>query len=123
MESKPASSPQCAKLGPIHKSVGLPNSKTGQILERCNSESELRNTYLLEIGAEICQRRKTPQGDGKGEGVGTEGYVLDDVLDKVVQAADKSVHLVLESDGTVRLTSVRANDWSESVLPSSKRRP
>jgi 6-phosphogluconate dehydrogenase len=36
------------------------------------------------------QQKRTPEGDGKGEGRGEGGYVLDDVLDKVVQDDDNS---------------------------------
>lgn len=103
-------STMCEAWSLLHKSVGLPNSKTGQIFERWNSECELRNTYLLEIGAEICQRRKTPQG----EGVSTECYVLDDVLDKAVQDADNSEGTLFWSlMDAVRPTCIRANDRSE----------
>lgn len=42
-------------------------------------------TYLLQIASKICQGRKTPEGDGRGEGTGENEFVLDDVLDKVVQ--------------------------------------
>ena len=78
----------CEAWSLLHKSLGLSNPEIGKIFEDWNASGELRNTYLLEIGAEICQRKKTPQGDGRGEGVGTSGYVLDDVLDKVVQDDD-----------------------------------
>lgn len=78
----------CEAWGLLKKNVGLENNEIGKIFQRWNAEGELKNNFLIQIGSEICQRKKTPEGDGKGEGVGTEGYVLDDVLDKVVQDAD-----------------------------------
>lgn len=83
-------STMCEAWGLLHKSLGLPNDEIGKIFERWNSDGELRNTFLLQIGSEICQRKKTPEGDGRGEGIGTSGHVLDDVLDKVVQDYDNS---------------------------------
>ena len=75
----------------LHKSLDLSYAEIGKLFETWNGNGELRNTYLVEIGSEICQRRKTPQGDRKGGGKGSEDeYVLDDVLDKVVQDDDSS---------------------------------
>ncbi|KIW67464.1 6-phosphogluconate dehydrogenase, decarboxylating [Phialophora macrospora] len=75
-------------LGALRQDDAQRNRK--RVLERWNSEGSLRSTFLVQIGAEICQRKKTPQGDGQGEGTGEGGYVLDDVLDKVVQDDDSS---------------------------------
>ncbi|KAI1654078.1 6-phosphogluconate dehydrogenase [Daldinia decipiens] len=69
---------------------GIENGMLSTVCEAWNSEGELKNTYLIQIGSEICQRKKTPKGDQKGEGKGESGYVLDDVLDKVVQDDDGS---------------------------------
>ncbi|KAI1392421.1 6-phosphogluconate dehydrogenase, decarboxylating [Hypoxylon trugodes] len=80
----------CEAWNFLHKSLGLSNDEIGKIFEKWNSEGELRNTYLIQIGSEICQKKKTPQGDQHGEGKGENGYVLDDVLDKVVQDDDSS---------------------------------
>ncbi|KAI0883753.1 6-phosphogluconate dehydrogenase, decarboxylating [Annulohypoxylon maeteangense] len=80
----------CEAWNFLHKSLGLPYDEIGRIFGRWNSEGELRNTYLIQIGSEICQTKKTPQGDMHGEGKGESGYVLDDVLDKVVQDDDNS---------------------------------
>jgi len=80
----------CEAWSLLHKSLGLSNSEIGQIFEKWNADGELKNTYLIQIGSEICQRKKTPEGDHHGEGVGEGGYVLDDVLDKVVQDDDDS---------------------------------
>ena len=66
------------------------NDEIGNVLERWNAEGSLKGTFLVEIGSEICQRKKTPKGDEKGEGKGEGGYVLDDVVDKVVQDDDSS---------------------------------
>lgn len=80
----------CEAWSLLHKSLGLSNDEIGKIFQDWNSEGELRNNFLMEIAAEIGQRKKTPKGDGRGEGVGDEGYVLDDVVDKVVQDCDDS---------------------------------
>ncbi|KAL4864620.1 hypothetical protein BDV12DRAFT_188791 [Aspergillus spectabilis] len=74
----------------LHFGRGLGYDKIADIFAQWNSEGELRNNFLLEIGAALLQVRKTPEGDGKGEGVGKGGYVLDDVLDKVVQDDDNT---------------------------------
>ncbi|KAI5900518.1 6-phosphogluconate dehydrogenase C-terminal domain-like protein [Schizophyllum commune H4-8] len=78
----------CEAWGLLRKSLGLSNAEIGTILAAWNASGELRDCFLLEIGAEICQRQKTPEGDQNGEGKGDFGYVLDDVLDKVVQDDD-----------------------------------
>ncbi|KAE8144838.1 6-phosphogluconate dehydrogenase [Aspergillus avenaceus] len=75
----------------LHYGLGLGYDEIGDIFSKWNEQGELRNNFLLEIGAEICHRRKSPQGDGRGEGVGDNGgFVLDDVLDKVVQDDDNT---------------------------------
>ncbi|KAL1744363.1 6-phosphogluconate dehydrogenase [Schizophyllum fasciatum] len=78
----------CEAWGLLHKCLGLSNDEIGTIFAIWNASGELRDCYLLEIGAKICQRKKTPEGDQNGEGKGDSGYVLDDVLDKVVQDDD-----------------------------------
>lgn len=70
---------------------GLGYEEIADIFAEWNREDELRNNFLLEIGAELLRVKKTAKGDGKGEGVaeaGEDGYVIDDVLDKVVQDDD-----------------------------------
>ncbi|KAI0009352.1 6-phosphogluconate dehydrogenase, decarboxylating [Xylariaceae sp. FL0662B] len=74
----------CEAWGFLNKSLGLSYDEIGEIFKRWNSEGALENTYLIQIGAEVCQRRKAPEGEGKGIG----GYVLDDILDKVVEDED-----------------------------------
>ncbi|KAI1479749.1 6-phosphogluconate dehydrogenase, decarboxylating [Daldinia eschscholtzii] len=80
----------CEAWNFLHKSLGLSYDEIGKIFEKWNSEGELKNTYLIQIGSEICQKKKTSEGDQNGEGKGESGYVLDDVLDKVVQDDDNS---------------------------------
>ncbi|KAL4908698.1 hypothetical protein BDW74DRAFT_165497 [Aspergillus multicolor] len=74
----------------LHYGRGLNYDEIADIFDGWNKEGELRNNFLLEIGAELLRVKKTPQGDGQGEGVGDGGYVLDDVLDKVVQDNDNT---------------------------------
>ncbi|EKG10310.1 6-phosphogluconate dehydrogenase [Macrophomina phaseolina MS6] len=93
----------CEAWSFLHKSLGLSYDEIGEIFEMWNSEGELKNTYVVQIGSEICQRRKTPEGDKNGEGKGDNGYILDDVLDKVVQDDD-------DSEGTLYWTVMDAAD-------------
>lgn len=85
----------------LHLGLGMDYDEIGKVFEQWNSEGLLRNTYLVQIGSEICQTKKTPQGDKKGEGAGEDGYVLDDVLDKVVQDDD-------DTEGTLYWTVMEA---------------
>lgn len=93
----------CEAWNILHRSLGLSYDTIGKIFESWNSKGELRNTYLVQIGSEICQRKKTPEGDKHGEGKGEDGFVLDDVLDKVVQDDDSS-------EGTLYWTLMEAAD-------------
>ncbi|PYH44150.1 6-phosphogluconate dehydrogenase, decarboxylating [Aspergillus saccharolyticus JOP 1030-1] len=73
----------------LHHGLGLQYEEIADIFEQWNSEGELRNNFLLDIGVQILRTKKTPQGDKQGEGASQEGgFVLDDVLDKVVQDDD-----------------------------------
>ncbi|KAL4885607.1 nucleoside phosphorylase domain-containing protein [Aspergillus karnatakaensis] len=74
----------------LHFGRGLGYEEIADVFEEWNTQGELRNNYLLEIGAALLRVKKTPKGDGKGEGEGEGGYVLDDVLDKVVQDDDNT---------------------------------
>ncbi|KIW91337.1 uncharacterized protein Z519_08233 [Cladophialophora bantiana CBS 173.52] len=60
----------------------MQNDEISKVFQRWNIEGPLRSTYLIQIGAEICQRKQTSEGEG--------GHVLDDVLDKVVQDDDNT---------------------------------
>jgi 6-phosphogluconate dehydrogenase len=64
------------------------DDEIGSVFEKWNEDGELRGTYLVQIGSEVCRRRKTKESGKKGEGSGKSGHVLDDVLDKVVQDDD-----------------------------------
>ncbi|OKL61467.1 6-phosphogluconate dehydrogenase, decarboxylating [Talaromyces atroroseus] len=81
----------CEAWAIMHKGLGMSYDEIGDVFTNWSKHGELRNNFLLEIGADICHRKKTAQGDGKGEGVDPAGgYVLDDVLDKVVQDDDNT---------------------------------
>jgi len=80
----------CEAWNILNKSLGLSYEEIGKIFENFNANGELKNTYLIQIGSEICRTKKNPEGDKNGEGKGEGGYVLDDVLDKVVQDDDNS---------------------------------
>ncbi|KAJ5189436.1 Fibritin/6-phosphogluconate dehydrogenase C-terminal extension [Penicillium cf. griseofulvum] len=75
----------------MHEGLGMDHGKIGNIFEKWNESGELRGNYLIKIGAHILHTRRTPKGDYKGEGASRDdGYVLDDVLDKVVQDDDNT---------------------------------
>lgn len=89
----------------LHVGLGMTYDEVGKVFEQWNVDGLLKNTFLVQIGSEICQRKKTPQGDKRGEGASqtTDGYVLDDVLDKVVQDDDGT-------EGTLYWTVMEAAD-------------
>ncbi|KAL2819594.1 nucleoside phosphorylase domain-containing protein [Aspergillus cavernicola] len=76
----------------LYNGRGLGNDEIADIFSEWNNKGELRNNFLLEIGADLLRVRKSPKGDGRGEGVSetSDGHVLDDVLDKVVQDDDNT---------------------------------
>ncbi|KAI9688657.1 MAG: hypothetical protein M1822_001014 [Bathelium mastoideum] len=92
----------------MHKSLGMSYEEIGKVFGKWNSSDELINTYLVRIGSKICQTKKTPKGDKHGEGAGTSGYVLDDVLDKVVQDDDNSEGTLFWSVSEAALRHVAA---------------
>ncbi|KAK3725946.1 hypothetical protein LTR37_000094 [Vermiconidia calcicola] len=55
----------------MHKGMGLSLPNIGKTFEKWSSEREMKNTFLLDIGVDICQEK--------------EGKVLESVEDKVVQ--------------------------------------
>ncbi|PYI05433.1 6-phosphogluconate dehydrogenase [Aspergillus sclerotiicarbonarius CBS 121057] len=73
----------------LHYGLGLKYEEIADVFEDWNNKGELRKNFLLDIGMQILRTKKSPQGDHKGEGASqNDGYVLDDVLDKVVQDDD-----------------------------------
>jgi len=75
----------------MHYGMGMAYPMIGDVFEQWNKSGELRKNFLVSIGADLLKRKKTPQGDQKGEGSSqANGYVLDDVLDKVVQDDDNT---------------------------------
>ncbi|EPS33854.1 hypothetical protein PDE_08816 [Penicillium oxalicum 114-2] len=75
----------------MHYGLGLDYEQIGDVFTQWNSKGELRNNFLVHIGADIMRIKKTKKGDWKGEGASdSDGYVLDDVLDKVVQDDDNT---------------------------------
>lgn len=81
----------CEAWAFLSTGLGLSYDQIGDVFAKWNEEGELRTNFLLKIGADICRTTKSPQGDWKGEGASEAGgYVLDDVLDKVVQDDDST---------------------------------
>lgn len=74
----------------MHHSLEISSAEIGDIFAAWNANGQMKNTFLLQIASEICKTKKSARGDGRGEGLGDSGYVLDDVLDKVVQDDDNS---------------------------------
>lgn len=73
----------------MHHGLGLNYDEIGDIFAKWNESGELKRNYLVKIGSDVCRTKRTPRGDYKGEGASRDnGYVLDDVLDKVVQDDD-----------------------------------
>lgn len=83
----------CEAWSLLRTGLGLTNDEVGDIFAKWNDSGELKTNYLVRIGSEICKTRKSNPEDG---------YVLDDVLDKVVQDDDSSegtpTWAVMESD-------------------------
>jgi 6-phosphogluconate dehydrogenase len=75
----------------MHDGLGMEHTEIGDVFDKWNKSGELRNSFLVRIGASILHTRRTPEGDHNGEGASRDdGYVLDDVLDKVVQDDDNT---------------------------------
>lgn len=72
----------------MHYGMGMGYEEIADVFTQWDSTGELRGNFLINIGADILRTKRTPHGDGKGEGTGNSGFVLDDVLDKVVQDDD-----------------------------------
>jgi 6-phosphogluconate dehydrogenase len=82
----------CEAWGILHWGLGMSYDEVGKVFEEWNSDGILRNTYLIEIGSDICKRRKE---DGS--------HVLEEVRDKVVQDDD-------DTEGTLYWTVMEAAD-------------
>jgi 6-phosphogluconate dehydrogenase len=74
----------------MHKNLGMGYEEIGQVFEKWNEDGELRGTYLVQIASEICQRKTTTVAKGDDEDNDGGRFVLDEVLDKVVQDDDNS---------------------------------
>lgn len=73
----------------LHNGLELSYDEIGDIFYKWQESGELKRNYLVKIGADVCKTKRTPHGDAHGEGASKDdGYVLDDVLDKVVQDDD-----------------------------------
>lgn len=71
----------CEAWAILRTGLGMSNDEVGKVFEGWNSSGVMRNTYLIQIGSEICQKRKHLEGADSSM---VDGYVLDEVLDKVV---------------------------------------
>ncbi|PLB55359.1 6-phosphogluconate dehydrogenase [Aspergillus steynii IBT 23096] len=69
----------------LHYGLGQTYDEIGDIFAQWNQKGELRNNFLLEIAVDMLHTKKPSQSDSHGD-----GYVLDEVLDKVVQDDDNT---------------------------------
>ncbi|KAJ5129523.1 6-phosphogluconate dehydrogenase decarboxylating [Penicillium bovifimosum] len=75
----------------MHDGLGMEHTEIGDVFDKWNESGELRGNFLVRIGANILHTRRPKEGDKKGEEASRDdGYVLDDVLDKVVQDDDNT---------------------------------
>ena len=70
----------CESWSLMHRCLGLDDDAIGRVFAGWTARGELRGTFLVQIGSEICARRKT-----RASGEKQPAHVLDEVLDKVVQ--------------------------------------
>lgn len=77
----------CEAWAIMRTGLGMSNDEVGKVFEDWNSSGVMRNTYLIQIASEICQKRKPVEGDDSSK---VDGHVLDEVLDKVVQDNDNT---------------------------------
>ncbi|KAK4991032.1 hypothetical protein LTR50_002110 [Elasticomyces elasticus] len=59
----------------MHKGLGMKEDEIGDVFAKWNSDGELRGTFLIDIGANICRTKDSKTGE----------RVVDTVEDKVVQ--------------------------------------
>ena len=77
----------CEAWAILHGGLGMSYDEIGKVFEDWNSEGVLITRSLSRLDLKYAGKRKPPEGDEKGT---TEAYVLDDVLDKVVQDDDNT---------------------------------
>lgn len=105
----------------LHYGLGLDYDEIADIFDRWNQQGELRNNFLLEIAVDMLHTKK------KG------GYVLDEVLDKVVQDDDNtegtpywsimesaSRHVSAPSLATAHFLRVASGNRAERVQAAKK---
>ncbi|CAI7566835.1 unnamed protein product [Penicillium glandicola] len=71
----------------LHYGLELDYDTIAGIFDQWNGNGELRGTYLLDIAADMLRAKKS-SGGSDGENDKNGHYVLDEVLDKVVQDDD-----------------------------------
>ncbi|KAJ5195734.1 hypothetical protein N7449_006213 [Penicillium cf. viridicatum] len=71
----------------LHYGLELDYDTIANIFSQWNGDGELRGTYLLDIAVDML-RTKTTSGGSNGGNYREQHYVLDEVLDKVVQDDD-----------------------------------
>ncbi|KAI9725192.1 MAG: hypothetical protein M1828_003373 [Chrysothrix sp. TS-e1954] len=77
----------------MHRGMGMTYPEIGDVFEAWSKTGELRDNFLLDIGADICRQKDHQDGE----------YVLSKIKDKVVQDAD-------DSEGTMYWSVETATD-------------
>ncbi|KAM5437095.1 hypothetical protein MferCBS31731_005511 [Microsporum ferrugineum] len=76
----------CEAWALLHYGLGKSYDEIGDIFENWNSEGPLRNTFLVQIGANICREKKEqkkPEKDDGRQRPADKTYMLDEVPDAV----------------------------------------
>jgi 6-phosphogluconate dehydrogenase len=85
----------------LHKSLDMRYDEISEVFKAWNAKGELRNTFLVKIAADICETKHHTEGEGGLDQRERSSYVLDEVLDKVVQDVD-------DTEGTLYWTVMEA---------------
>ncbi|KFX91442.1 hypothetical protein O988_07752 [Pseudogymnoascus sp. VKM F-3808] len=81
-------STMCEAWSLLNQCLGLTYDEIGNVFDGWNVTGELKNTYIVRIGSDVCHRQKEVRTDRNGS-IGTaQDHVLSEVLDKVVQDVD-----------------------------------
>ncbi|KAJ5244875.1 hypothetical protein N7489_004971 [Penicillium chrysogenum] len=118
----------------LHYGMELDYGAIAAIFNQWNDNGELRGTYLLDIAADMLRAKKSSCGTD-GENDSNEHYVLDEVLDKVVQDDDDtegtpfwnimesaSRHISTPTLATAHYLRIASGNRAERLLAAKKLR-
>jgi 6-phosphogluconate dehydrogenase len=81
-------STMCEAWSLLSQCLGLTYDEIGNVFDSWNATGELKSTYIVEIGSEVCHKKKEARIDQGGDRGTAQHHVLSEVLDKVVQDDD-----------------------------------